>query len=431
MSGGWHMAIADLRAQGGAARAGAERVDELNAGGSRETRLPAIAVRDVAEADYLRSAQALLRAHLADRRPPRRLPVARMWPCFRDVWQERALNRLGGLWRAVPGPAAVARMRAEPPEPLLESVIEQAEALRASLHGHRRRDRLYESYVPDRGGPIDEVIGRGRSAPTLPGVPDPGHLLNRAFRRGGQGMRIQPARLAEFNQLTDDRRAVHERAIAFGDAVLALLVAHRLDGVTPQTGRLLGAGPWVAREEVLIPRRPKWPAKLNVFQIATLAGAGWLVLACTGLPLTFGMRAALLSHVGWLFAAAALITCTGVGIITRYMPKLIQAPGPRAAVPGIAAGLIALVVWQGQAPLAEHFFAGPYDRYDREYATGCLAASPYRRDAVRATADDGVLVVTPISGETTLRLGPAKKGGIHPLRPLDQATREVLDRYGC
>ncbi len=430
MSGGWHRAIADLRAQGGAARAGAERVDELNAGGSLDARLTAVAVHYAAEADYLRSAQALLRAHLADRRPPRRLPVARMWPCFRDVWQERALNRLGGLWRAVPGPAAVARMREEAPEPLLESVIGQAEALRASLHGHRQRDRLYESYIPDRGGPIDEVIGSGRSAPTLPGLPDPGHPLNRAFPRG-QGMRIQPARLAEFDQLMDDRRAVHERAMTFGDAVLALLVAHRLDGVTPQTGRVRGAGRWVAHDKALAPGRPKWPAKLNAFQIATLAGAGWLVLACTGLPLTFGMRADLLSHAVWLFAAATLIACTGVGIISRYVPKLIQAPGPRAAVPGIAAGLVALVVWQGQAPLAGHFFAGPYDRYDRQYANGCLAASPYRRDAVRSTADDGVLVVTPISGETTLRLGPAENGGIHPLRPLDQATREVLDRYGC
>ncbi|MFD6967202.1 hypothetical protein [Streptomyces sp. NPDC059949] len=430
MSGSWHRAIADLRAQGGAARAGAERVDGLDVGSSREVLFTAVAVYYAAEADYLRSAQALLRAHLADRLPPRRLPVARMWPCFRDVWQERAQNRLGGLWRAVPAPAAVARMREAAPDPLLESVIEQAEALRASLHGHRQRHRLYESYIPDRDGPMDEVIGRGRSAPTLPGFPDPGHPLNRAFPQS-HGMRIQPARLAEFDQLMDDRYAVHKRAIAFGDAVVALLVAHRLDGVTPQAGRLRGAGRWVAREEALAPRRPKWPAKLNVFQMATLAGASWLVLACAGLPLTFGIRADLLSHGAWLFTPAILIACTGVGIISRYMPKLIQAPGPRAAVPGIAAGLVALVVWQGQAPLAEHFFAGPYDRYDREYANSCLAASPYRRDAVRATADDGVLVVTPISGETTLRLGPAKDGGTHPLRPMDQATRKVLDQYGC
>ncbi|MET7296948.1 hypothetical protein ABZS79_33450 [Streptomyces griseoloalbus] len=74
---------------------------------------------------------------------------------------------------------------------------------------------------------------------------------------------------------------------------------------------------------------------------------------------------------------------------------------------------------------------GPYDRYDREYADGCLAASPYRHDAVQAMVDDGVLTVTPVTGGTTLRLGPAEDGSTHPLRPLDRATRSVLDEYGC
>ncbi|MFC8944042.1 hypothetical protein [Streptomyces rochei] len=41
------------------------------------------------------------------------------------------------------------------------------------------------------------------------------------------------------------------------------------------------------------------------------------------------------------------------------------------------------------------------------------------------------LVIRPISGDATLRLGPAEDGGTHPLRPQDLGTREVLERYGC
>ncbi|MFD8416889.1 hypothetical protein ACFV2Q_35010 [Streptomyces sp. NPDC059650] len=35
--------------------------------------------------------------------------------------------------------------------------------------------------------------------------------------------------------------------------------------------------------------------------------------------------------------------------------------------------------------------------------------------------NDGVLTITPVSGGTTLRLGPAQDGSTHPLRPLDPA----------
>ncbi|MFE3558357.1 hypothetical protein ACFXKW_26375 [Streptomyces sp. NPDC059193] len=432
MSTGWQQAISELRAQGDAARAGGERAAALGTDGARQVRDTAIAVRYAAEADYLRSAQALLRAHLADRRPPRRLPAARIWPGFRDMWRDRALHQRGGLWRAVPDNAAMDQMRSASPGPRLDAVIEQAEGLRASLHGHRQRDSLYESYIPDPAATLvgDPLGGNGRPAPTLPGFPDPAHPLNRAFPQGS-GIRIQPGRLDEFNQLWDDESAVHQRAIAFGDAALALLVESRLDGVTPQPGRLRGAGRWIAREEALVTHRPKWPARPTGFQIATLAGTAALVLACTGLPLTFGQHADLLPHYTWLFMTAALIACTGTGIILRYVPKLIQGPGPRAAAPGIAAALLALMVWQGQGPLAEHFFAGPYDRYEREYANGCLAVTPYQHNAVQATVTDGVLVINPTNGGPTLRLGPAENGGTHPLRPLDQATRTVLDEHGC
>ncbi|WP_407842063.1 hypothetical protein ACE1OC_42685 (plasmid) [Streptomyces sp. DSM 116496] len=428
MSGSWHRAIAELSAQGNAVQAAAQRVENA----PREERATAKAISYVAEADYLRSANSLLRAHLSDRHPPRRLPVARLWPWFRDVWEARSAPRRGGVWRAVPRDAELEQMRSAPSTALLAVVVEQAEALQASLHGERHVHRLYESYIPEHtGSAVTDLVGvGGRSAPTLPGFPDPGHFLNRAFPKG-DGFRIQPGREEEFDRLSHDRSAVHTRARAFGDAVLALLVEQRAGSVAPQPGRLRGAGRWVGREQQLVPDRAKWPAKLNAYQAVAMAGLGWLVLVCTALPLTFGKEADLLSHALLLFLAAALIACASVGLMVRYGPKLINAPGPRAAVPGIAAGLIALVVWQGQGPIASHYFAGPYERYEREYANGCLASSPYQHDTVQAMVDGGVLTVTPTSGGPTLRLGPAEDGGTHPLRPLDQATRAVLDEHGC
>ncbi|WUE87698.1 hypothetical protein OG624_43010 (plasmid) [Streptomyces virginiae] len=430
MSGSWERAIAELRAQGLAARASAGRVSEI--GADVQQRTTAAAVHYAAETDYLRSALALLRAHLADGQPPRRLPTARVWPRpIRDLWKDRVLERTGGLWQAVPGAAAVDQMRSAPTSPRLDALIEQAEALQASLHGHRRHPRMYEKYFPERdGGVRDPLGGGGRPAPTVPGFPDPGHPVNLTFA-GGTGLRIQPARAEEADRLKGDEFAVHHRALAFGDAVLDLLVEARLDGTRPQAGQLRGAGRWVGREEDLVPARTAWPAKLNGFQAVTLAGLGLLVLACAALPMTFGKEADLFSHYTLLFVASGTLALAGTAILHRTGPRLIQAPGLRAAAPGITAGLLALAVWQGQGPVADHFFAGPYERYERELAHGCLAASPYRSDAVQTRVDHGVLLVTPTSQGTTLRLGPAEDGSTHPLQPVDAATRKVLDDFRC
>ncbi|MFE4206119.1 hypothetical protein ACFRSX_32625 [Streptomyces goshikiensis] len=430
MSGSWEPAIAGLRAHGLAARASADRVSEIAA--DVQQRTTAAAIHYAAESDYLRSALALLRAHLADGQPPRRLPAARVWPRpIRDLWKDRVLERTGGLWQTVPGTAVVDLMRSAPASPLLDAVIEQAEALQASLHGHRRHPRMYEKYFPERdGGVRDALGGGGQPARTVPGFPDPGHPVNLTFA-GGTGLRIQPARAEEASQLKDDEFAVHHRALAFGDAVLDLLVDARLNGALPQAGRLRGAGRWLGREEDLVPARAAWPAKLNGFQAVTLAGLGLLVLACAALPLTFGKAADLFSHYSLLFAVSGTLALAGAAIAYRTGPRMIQAPGLRAAVPGIAAGLLALSVWQGQGPVADHFFAGPYERYERELADGCLAASPYRSDAVQTRVDHGVLLVTPTSQGTTLRLGPAEDGSTHPLRPVDAATRRVLDDLRC
>ncbi|MGW6571977.1 hypothetical protein ACWGAN_07345 [Streptomyces sp. NPDC054945] len=179
MSGSWERAIAELCAQGLAARASAGRVSEI--GADLRQRTTAAAVHYASEADYLRSALALLRAHLADGQPPRRLPAARVWPRpIRDLWKDRVLERIGGLWQTVPGAAVVDQMRSAPASPLLDAVIEQAEALQASLHGHRRHPRMYEKCFPERDGGV-RLDGGGRPAPTVPGFPDPGHASNTAY----------------------------------------------------------------------------------------------------------------------------------------------------------------------------------------------------------------------------------------------------------
>lgn len=158
MSSRWRRAIAELSAQGDAARAAAQRVQDVPSG----QRTTAAAISSVAETDYLRSASTLLRAHLADRRPPRRLSVARVWPCLRDVWKDWALDRRGGVWRAVPRNAALVRMRSAPSDPLLAAVIDQAEALQAS-HPPARRARPAAHGRPAAGA------ARARSG-ALPGL---------------------------------------------------------------------------------------------------------------------------------------------------------------------------------------------------------------------------------------------------------------------
>ncbi|MET9659020.1 hypothetical protein [Streptomyces sp. NPDC006510] len=73
----------------------------------------------------------------------------------------------------------------------------------------------------------------------------------------------------------------------------------------------------------------------------------------------FGREADLLSHAPLLLLAAGLVACAGIGLIARHGPKLIKAPGRWAALPGIAAGLVAFAVWQGQGPVAGYYFAHP------------------------------------------------------------------------
>ncbi|WP_328373194.1 hypothetical protein OG800_49850 (plasmid) [Streptomyces sp. NBC_00445] len=434
---GWGEAIVALRAQGQAARNAAKRVDELRGETARDRLGTAVAVSYVVETDYLRSAAALLRAHLGGGRPPRRLPVARVWPRgLRDVWKQWMVDRRGGVWRAIPGSRLLERVRAARPDASLRDVAEQLQALQASGRAHREHPRMYEKFIPDGRGPaVDSVVGAsGRSAPTMPGFPDRGHWINRNFA-SGSGIRIQPDRIQEARQLERDESAVHERVLAFGDAVLRLLTDHhRADSVggdAAGSARTHGAALWIAQEQRLVPDRPVWPDRPNAFQSVTLAGLSLLVMALAAIPLTAALQANAFDHLTLLMMVALVIGMGGVAVIYRYGAQLVRKPEWRAAVPGFVAAAAAIMVWQAQAPLAGYYFAGPYERFDRQFLDGCLAASPYRSDAVRSHVDDRVLVVTPINGETPLRLGPAEDGSTHPLRPLNDATRTVLDRYGC
>jgi hypothetical protein len=157
-----------------------------------------------------------------------------------------------------------------------------------------------------------------------------------------------------------------------------------------------------------------------------------LVLAVASIPLTIALKSRFFfDHPKLSLAAAAAVGLPGAAILQWAAPRLVSRPGWRAVVPGGVAAAAAIALWMAQGPVTAYYFAGPMDRYERQYTDGCLAASPYRSDQVQSQLIDATLVVRPISGGPTLRLGPAKEGGTDHLRPLDHATRSVLERYGC
>jgi hypothetical protein len=437
----WAAAIGALRAQGAAVRSAAERVEECRddtAGAGYARLTTAVALSYVCEGDYMRCAAALLHAHLSGRRPPARLPVERVWARpVRQSWKEWVLTRRRGVWQAVPGPRLLAQVEGAMPDASLEEVTTRLKDLQASLHGHRLHPRMYEKFIPDRSrvGRVDgaAVLGAGDPAPTLPGFPDRGHWVNLNFARGS-GVRIQPDRLAEAAQLKADEWAVHQRAQTFGDAVLRLLELHHAPAqqAPPGAARLRGAAGWIGREQQLVPHLTPWPSSPTAPQGVTVAGLGWLVLMLAGIPLTVAMRAHFFfDHPKLSLLASAGVLALGAALVHRAGPRLLSLPGKTAAVPGIAAAVAAVIVWQAQGPVAGYYFAGPYDRYERQYGDSCLAAGPYRSGAVQAEVVGATLIVRPTGGGTTLRLGPAKEGGTQPLRPVDRATSSVLSQYSC
>lgn len=434
----WAKVLAALRAQGEAVRAADERVQECQAavveGEASGARLTtAVALWRLCEADYVRCAVALLRAHLSSGRPPVRLPVAVVWPRpLRRLWKARARDCDGGVWRALPGPKLLAQVvEGAGSDDLLDDVAEAIRALRASLHGHRTHPRLYEAYIPDCS---PSELGAGRTAPTLPGFPDPGHWVNRTFPRGN-GCRVQPGRANELRQLESDEHAVHERAETFGAVVLRLLEQHHGDPSAMPLGRAArrrGAARWVGREQQAVPSLDRWPDKLSAAQVITVGGLGWLVLMLAAIPWTAAAKArALTDHPMPFLLASFAVAGLGAGVVSRFGPRLMLLPGNTAAIPGITATAAAYLVMQVQGPVVGYFFDDSLHRFERQFASSCLAASPYRLDEIQSETIGKTLTVRPISGGTTLYFRPAEEGGTHPLRPLDGNTRAVLKKYGC
>ncbi|MFF7644114.1 hypothetical protein [Streptomyces canus] len=293
----WAQALAGLRAQREAVRSAADRVEECWAAtgaegtdSDRSRRTTAVALSYACEADLVRGAAALLRAHLGGRSPSP--SAATVWPRpLRAAWKEHALGQRGGVWRTVRGlDDLLEKVRATAgDDQLLAEIITQLEGLHASRHGHRNHGKLYEKYIPSPGAALLE----GESAPTLFGLPK-GHWINLNFATGN-GVRIQPDRLAEARHMEHDEQSVGERALAFGNAVLELLEHHHGPAAS-EAPPLRGAARWIGREDELLVYRPPWPRKLRPEQSISLIGLSLLGLAVAGIPWTVAFKTS--SHLG-------------------------------------------------------------------------------------------------------------------------------------
>lgn len=185
----------------------------------RELRV-AVALSKAHDAALLRAAGKLLARSSRGSRPPRRLPQPRILPGgHAPQWWIDTINRTyGGIWRAIPAPGPELRLGG-PDDPLVQEIAEQARKLQASRVGYRKRDTLYEAYIPD------GTLFGGRSLPPIRGLsPEASRRANLLLGRGS-GMRVQPGRDDEFDQLHTDYFAVWDRSRAYASAVLALLRA--------------------------------------------------------------------------------------------------------------------------------------------------------------------------------------------------------------
>lgn len=184
---------------------------------NRELKI-AVALSKAHDAALLRAALKLLARRADGRQPPLRLPQPRILPGgYVPQWWISAINTTyAGIWRAVPAPGPELQIGG-PDDPLVHEVAKQTRLLLASKVGYRRRDCLYEGYIPD-GTPLG-----GRSLPPVPGLGP--KVSRRVNLRRATGMRVQPGRDEEFDQLQTDYFAVWDRSRAYAAAVLALLRA--------------------------------------------------------------------------------------------------------------------------------------------------------------------------------------------------------------
>ena len=313
---GWRRVVGELRAQVEAARTAARRLESVDSG----LRSAAAGVLFGVEVDVLRGATALLRAHLGDQPPPRRLPVAAVWP-LRPVWLDQVVDRLRGVWQAVPGQDVLEQARRVGSGELGAVVAEQGEALRRSLHGQWRQSRSL----------------RGASG-GIGGCPEPRE---------------------EYEQLAARLTGAHEQVVAFAEAVLALLVDRRAGGVLPPAARTVrGAGRWIGREEriggdhVLAPLLP-FPS------VVTLIGLWLLLMVCAVVPVTFMLRAGVYDSHGYLLylAGPPYVAVGSIGI-SWLGPRLTRAAGARAAIPGVVAVVVAVAVGVLHVRVADYVWAG-------------------------------------------------------------------------
>ncbi|MFH9968542.1 hypothetical protein ACH4PR_45850 [Streptomyces mirabilis] len=215
----------------------------------------AVVLMKVHDAALLRSARMLLARRADGKQPPRRLPKPRRLPGGRvpDWWMSSINTSYASIWQAIPAPGPELRLGG-PGDPLVQEVAKQARLLQASRAGYRGRDRLYEAYQPDGGEPVEPI--RGLS-------PELGRRANLALGRG-TGIRIQPSRMEEADQLHTDYFAVWDRSRAYTAAVLALLratcnpcsikVTASRDGFTRRPGAgATGVAPWTQTWSVTPP----------------------------------------------------------------------------------------------------------------------------------------------------------------------------------
>lgn len=249
VGGQWPGAVERLALQLSQAEAAARRVDEAKSAGSgrpnwndlasdeyqrqlhayvqtpeykasdRELRV-AVVLSKAHDAALLRAAHKLLARCADGNRPPRRLPQPRILPGGHvPQWWINTINTTyAGIWRAIPSAGPELGLGG-PDDPLVQEIAKQARLLQASRVGYRKRDSLYEAYIPD-GTPFG-----GRSLPPIRGLgPEASRRANLLLGRGS-GMRVQPGRDEEFDQLHTDYFAVWDRSRTYAAAVLALLRA--------------------------------------------------------------------------------------------------------------------------------------------------------------------------------------------------------------
>jgi len=122
------------------------------------------------------------------------------------LWINAINTTYAGIWRAIPSTGPDLRLGG-PDDPLVQEIAKQARLLQASRVSYRKRDTLYEAYIPD-----GTRFG-GRSLPPIRGLsPEASRRANLLLGRGSS-MRVQPGRDEEFDQLHTDYFAVWDRSL--------------------------------------------------------------------------------------------------------------------------------------------------------------------------------------------------------------------------